>query len=117
MVVETADQEHVSRVFSALSDATRRDIVVHVLQHECSVSALARHYPMSFAAIQKHVAVLERAALVTKHRHGREQLVRANIVTVHRAAMALRELEALWRDRIDRMSDILNEPEEGKRVP
>jgi DNA-binding transcriptional ArsR family regulator len=114
MVVETADQEQVDRVFHALADATRRDIVVRVLQGECSVSTLARTYPMSFAAVQKHVAVLERAALVTKHRHGREQLVRANIVTVRRAAQLLDELEALWRNRIDRMTDLLAEPEPGE---
>ena len=112
MVVETLSQERVDRVFHALADATRRDIVVHVLKGECSVSALARNYPMSFAAVQKHVAVLERAALVTKHRHGREQLVRANIASVRHAARVLDDLEVLWRERVERMADILAEPDE-----
>ncbi len=114
MVVETFSEERVDLVFHALADATRRDIVVHVLKGECSVSALARNYPMSFAAVQKHVAVLERAALVTKRRHGREQLVRANIATVRRAAHVLDELEVLWRDRVERMADILVEPDQPK---
>lgn len=109
MVVDTWDQEQIDRVFQALADATRRDIVGHVIAGECSVSALARRYPMSFAAVQKHVAVLERADLVTKLRHGREQLVRANIDTVRRAAHLLDELEVLWRTRVDRMADILGE--------
>jgi DNA-binding transcriptional ArsR family regulator len=117
MVVELWENEQVDQVFQALADGTRRDIVERVLQSECSVSALARHYPMSFAAVQKHVAVLERAALVTKRRRGREQLVQANIVTVHRAAQVLDALEALWRDRIDRMADILTEPEQGAPAP
>jgi DNA-binding transcriptional ArsR family regulator len=117
MVVEKLDQERVDRVFHALADATRRDIVVRVLQGECSVSALARNYPMTFAAVQKHVAVLERADVVTKHRCGREQLVRANIVTVRRAAQLFEQFEALWRDRIDRMAAILAEPAAGDRAP
>lgn len=113
MVVELSDHELVDGVFRALADATRRDIVVHVLQGEWSVSALARNYPMSFAAVQKHVAVLERASLITKQRHGREQLVRANIDTVRRAAQLLDQFETLWRDRIDRMAEILTEPNQG----
>jgi DNA-binding transcriptional ArsR family regulator len=104
----------VDRVFHALADATRRDIVVRTLQTEHSVSALARLYPMSFAAVQKHVAVLEGAELITKRRHGREQLVSANIDTVRRASDLLDKLEVLWRGRIDRMGAILAEdPNEG----
>jgi DNA-binding transcriptional ArsR family regulator len=113
MVVDQWDQEQIDRAFHALADATRRDIVVRVLHGERSVSELARHYPMSFAAVQKHVAVLERAALVTKRRHGREQLVGANIVTVRRAGRLLGEIEALWRGRLDRAADILAEPDQG----
>ena len=94
-------------MFRALGDGTRRDIVRRTLQHEHSVSALARLYPMSFAAVQKHVAVLETAGLVTKRRHGREQLVRGNVDTVRDAARLLDQLEVLWRDRIDRIGDLL----------
>ena len=94
-------------MFHALADGTRRDIVVRTLQAEHSVSALARLYPMSFAAVQKHVAVLERAELVTKRRHGREQLVTGNIESVRRVSGLLDELEAVWRARIDRMGELL----------
>lgn len=98
-------------MFHALADATRRDIVRLVLVGERSVSDLARRYPMSFAAVHKHVAVLERAGMVTKHRRGREQLVRAEIDAVRRAARVLDELEAVWRHRIDRIGDLLAEPD------
>lgn len=98
-------------MFHALADATRRDIVMRVLHGESCVSALARHYPMSFAAVQKHVAVLERAEIVTKHRRGREQLVRANIDTVRCASRVLDHFEAVWRSRMDRFGDIIAEPE------
>ncbi|HVM15027.1 MAG TPA: metalloregulator ArsR/SmtB family transcription factor, partial [Egibacteraceae bacterium] len=81
--------DRADRVFHALADVTRRDIIVRTLEGEHSVSALARRYPMSFAAVQKHVAVLEEAGLVTKQRKGREQLVRGNVDTVRRASQLL----------------------------
>jgi len=95
------------RLFAALADHTRRDIVRRAISAEEGVLELASHYPMSFAAVQKHVAVLERAGLVTKQRRGREQLVRTDVGAVGRARQALDELEATWRGRVDRMSDLL----------
>jgi DNA-binding transcriptional ArsR family regulator len=114
MVVRSRDAKQADRVFHALADATRRDIVTRTMQGEHSVSALAQRYPMSFAAVQKHVAVLEGADLVTKRRQGREQLVSGNVDTVRKATRLLDQLEALWRDRIDRFGDLLAEhPSEG----
>ncbi len=101
------------RLFQALADATRRDILAIVLHDEQSVSDLARRYPMSFAAIQKHVVVLERAELVTKQRRGREQLVRGNVETIRRAHRLLDLLEVVWRERIDRFGDVLTHSQEG----
>lgn len=80
---------------------------------EFSVSELARKYPMSFAAVQKHVAVLEEAGLVSKRRKGREQLVRGNVDTLRRASELLDALEAVWRGRAHRMQEILDEPDGG----
>ena len=115
--VDELSQEEADRVFHALADATRRDIVVRVLQGEQSVSALAEHYPMSFAAVQKHVAVLQRAELVGKRRRGREQLVSGNVATIRRVGLLLDQLEVLWRARMDRFGDALAEdptdPEPG----
>ena len=96
-------------MFHALADATRRDIVQRTMQGEHSVSGMARLYPMSFAAVQKHVAVLEAADLVTKRRQGRETLVAGNVATIRRASGALDDLEALWRGRIERIDEILSE--------
>ena len=109
MVVGALDDEAVDDLFHALADATRRDIVRRSVQGELSVSRLAELYPMSFAAVQKHVAVLERAGLVTKERCGREQLVRTDPDAVRRARQALDHLAATWRERVDRMSDLLAE--------
>jgi DNA-binding transcriptional ArsR family regulator len=107
MVVDEAAEEAVDELFHALADPTRRDILRRCVRGEPSVSRLAQAYPMSFAAVQKHVAVLERAGLVSKERHGREQLVRTDAGAVSRARHALDELEAIWRGRVDRMSDLL----------
>ena len=116
MVVDLRADERADRVFHALADGTRRDIVVRTLDGEHSVSALARRYPMSFAAVQKHVAVLEKAGLVTKQRNGREQLVRGNVDTVRRVTQLLDRFEAVWRSRIDRIGEILaDDPNGGTR--
>ncbi len=96
-------------VFHALADATRRDILQTVLTRECSVSALAAHYPMSFAAVHKHVIALEKAGLVIRRRSGRESLVRGRVDRLRQAQTALDAFEQLWRDRITHMDKILTE--------
>jgi DNA-binding transcriptional ArsR family regulator len=114
MVVDHLTEEQIDRVFHALADATRRDIVLTTLDGEHNVSALARRYPMSFAAVQKHVAVLEAADLVTKHRRGREQMVRSNVDTIRQAARLLEQWEAIWRGRLGRIAEILtDDPDAG----
>ena len=107
MVVGGPTDEEVDGLFHALADATRRDILHRCIRAEPSVSRLADVYPMSFAAVQKHVAVLERAGLVTKVRRGREQLVRTDGDAVGRARRVLDELETAWRGRVDRMAGLL----------
>lgn len=107
------DERTADLLFQALADATRRDIVKRTMLEDHSVSTLARRYPMSFAAVQKHVAVLERAGLVTKRRRGREQLVRSNIDGIHTANHLLEQLESLWRERIERFGAILEYPIQG----
>jgi len=113
VVVRQLDQGEVDRLFAALADPTRRDIVTRVLTREASVSVLAERYAMSFAAVQKHVAVLERAGLVSKHPHGRERLVRGDVDTIRAAARLLDQYEEIWRGRIGRLEDLLATPAEG----
>lgn len=102
------------RLFHALADATRRDIVMRTMNTELSVSALARVYPMSFAAVQKHVVVLEGAGLVTKRRRGRERLVRGNRAAIAETRRHLDRFEKLWRDRIDRAEQLLKSEGGGR---
>jgi len=97
------------RVFGALADPTRRDILRRVLREEASVSALADGYAMSFAAVQKHVAVLEKAGLVSKETRGRERLVRGEVNALRSATRLLDQLEDIWRGRLDRIDALLDE--------
>ncbi len=103
------DEEADDLLFGALADATRRDIFRRAREGRLSVSALAREYPISLTAVQKHVAVLERAELVRRHRVGRETIVRAESAALRRAHAALDRLESDWRGRIDRIDQILDD--------
>jgi DNA-binding transcriptional ArsR family regulator len=109
MVVGQRSESDIDRLFQAFADATRRDIVRRVTVGEYSVSGLAALYAMSFAAVQKHVAVLERASLVTKERRGREQIVRGSHEGLQQARRLLDEYESIWLQRAGRIADILNE--------
>lgn len=105
---ELSDAE-VDRLFRALADATRRDIVRRTLSGEASVSELAAAYDMSWAAVQKHVAVLEGARLVTKETRGRERIVRGNPTQIQRAQALLDSYEQIWRARVERLDALLAE--------
>ncbi len=108
MVVQDAlSNDEVDRLFRALADSTRRDIVRRTLVAEATVSELADHYAMSWAAVQKHVAVLEGAGLVTKQARGRERIVRGNPAQIQRAQALLNSYEQLWRARVERLDALL----------
>ncbi len=104
------------RIFGALADATRRDIVRRAIDGGEGIAELAGHYPMSFAAVQKHIAILERAGLVSKRRAGRRKVVRTNLEALRVARRLLDRYEEIWRDRIHRMSELVTEtPKETDR--
>lgn len=109
-------EEELDRLFRALADRTRRDIVTRLMAGEpASVSALAERYEMSWAAVQKHVAVLEAAGLVTKHVQGRERLVRGNPERLAHARDLLQRIERLWVARFSQLDAILAEPRPRRR--
>jgi DNA-binding transcriptional ArsR family regulator len=102
------------RAFGALADATRRDIVRRAIDGGEGVAELAGHYPMSFAAVQKHVAILERAGLVSKVRIGRRKVVRTNVESLRRVRRLLDRYEELWRGRLDRMTALVADGKESQ---
>lgn len=117
MVVDRAEVEegHVDLVFRALADRTRRDVIRRAMNGNLSVSGLARSYPISTTAVQKHVAVLQEAGLVHLTRRGRQQLVQTEITAVAEAQALLAEFELLWRGRLDRIGDVLAQPVVGEK--
>ena len=110
---QALSEPEADRVFQALADHTRRDILARAIEREQSVSALARRYEMSLTAVQKHVAVLERAALVSKRRSGREQRVAPNPETLRKAGTLLAAFEQLWIQRATKIAEILAEEGPG----
>jgi DNA-binding transcriptional ArsR family regulator len=107
VVLRGEHEESLNRLFRALADGTRRDILARSLTETPSVSDLAARYEMSFAAVQKHVAVLERAGLIRKRASGREQLVSTNRARLQRAAELLDSFESIWRQRVAQLDDVL----------
>jgi DNA-binding transcriptional ArsR family regulator len=113
MVVDPMSDREVDRLFHALADATRRDIVRRVMLGDSSISELARSYAMSMTAVQKHVVVLQEAGLISKFRQGREQRVVGNVDAVQQAQSLLDSYEQIWRHRLDRIGALLAEPIPG----
>lgn len=113
MVVPQLTDSDLNRLFHALADTTRRDIVVRAGEGDLSVSALARSYPMSVTAVQKHVTVLESAGLVHKTRRGREQIVTTDPAALAAARAVLDRLEDMWRARLGRFGQALAALPEG----
>jgi len=107
------EERQADLIFRALADSTRRDVMRRAMSGALSISGLARLYPMSTTAVQKHVAVLEQAGLVRLTRRGRQLLVQTEIDTVARAQVLLAEFERLWRGRLDRIGEVLARPEGG----
>lgn len=107
VVLQEDSEESLNQLFRALADGTRRDILARSIAETPSVSDLAAHYEMSFAAVQKHVAVLERAGLVRKRANGREQLVSSDRARLRRAGELLDSFELLWRQRVAQLDDVL----------
>ncbi len=108
MVAHTLSDDEVDRIFRALADRTRRDIVRRTLTAQASISELAKDYDMSFAAVQKHVAVLEAADLVTRTPKGRERMIHGNPEAIQRAQRLLSHFETVWRERINRLDTLLS---------
>lgn len=112
MVVSVVNSLDMDQVFGALADATRRDIVRRAIDGQEGVAELANHYPMSFAAVQKHIAILERAHLITKERIGRRKVVRTNLEGLLVARSLLDRYQELWQGRIDRMAELVTDTKE-----
>lgn len=95
-------------IFQSLADPTRRDILKRVSKKEMSISDIAKPYALTFAAISKHLKVLEKANLVIKRRQGKEQIVKAAPDALKNASEYLKTYEKLWNNRFDRLEKYLS---------
>ncbi len=100
---------HYNNVFHALADETRRDILLQLNSGEKTISEIATKYSMSFAAIAKHLNVLEGALLIFKKKQGRLQIISANPQAVSDIAEYLKQYEAMWDKRFNNLENILKE--------
>lgn len=101
-------------IFGSLADATRRDILKQVSKKQLSVGEIAKHYKLTFAAISKHLQVLQKAKLIVKHRQGKKQMVKSSPTTLRNAADYLQHYEAIWNQRFDRLDKLLQEEKINK---
>lgn len=96
-------------VFHSLSDPIRRDILARVSQCELSVSELVANYEVSFAAISKHLKVLEEAKLINKRKEGRKYMVALKPETLKEAGAYLEEYRKMWQSRHDKLELLLKD--------
>ncbi len=96
-------------IFSSLADSTRRDILMRVSKSNLTISELAQPYNITFAGVAKHVAVLEKAGLISKRRRGNEQIVSVSPKAVSLATSYLGEYEKIWQERFNRLEKLLTE--------
>jgi DNA-binding transcriptional ArsR family regulator len=94
-------------VFHALSDSTRRAILRDVAGAEKTVGQIAEPYPVSLAAISKHLKVLEGARLIRRKKNGSFQMIRINAAPMKEAGQWLAYYEKFWNDQLDALQDLL----------
>ncbi len=100
---------YLDAIFGSLADPIRRDILRRLMKGQYSVSQLAQDYQISFAAVAKHLKVLEKAHLVSKQRRGKEQVVSLAPQALKDASHYLAQYEALWNARFDALDQVLKE--------
>jgi DNA-binding transcriptional ArsR family regulator len=101
-------------LFMALADSTRRSILEQVAKAEMSIGEIARQYKLTFAAVSKHIKVLERANLITKRRRGKEQVVIIVPSTLGVAREHIERYATMWNDRFNNLEALLKEEHHGQ---
>ena len=99
---------NLNSIFSSLADPTRRDILRRVAKKPLSISQIAKHYKLTFAAVSKHLKVLQKAGLVVKTKKGKEQMVELYPKALASADEHLRQYEDIWKGRLNKLEGLLN---------
>jgi DNA-binding transcriptional ArsR family regulator len=87
----------------AISDPTRRAIIKRLARGPARISDVAAPFPMSLTGVCKHVKVLERAGLVRRTRHGRENTLELSAEPLRDVARWISTYERFWNTRLDRL--------------
>lgn len=95
-------------IFGSLADPIRRDILRRVSRKEMTITDVAEPYDVTFAAVSKHLKVLEKAKLIIKRKQGREQVVALAPAAIKDAAQYLKAYEKLWNNRLDSLEKYLS---------
>ena len=94
-------------IFKSLANPPRRDILLRVYERQQTISELAENYQMSFAATAKHIEVLENDKLVSKRKHGKQQIVTINGWSFKQANAYLQNYAQLWDESFNKLDKIL----------
>ena len=94
-------ENHLSRIFAAVADPTRRAIVQRLARRPATISEIAKPFSVSFNAVSKHMMVLERAGLVEREVRGRERVCRLRPRALRRANAWLEQYRQFWEVRLD----------------
>lgn len=100
---------YLDSLFGSLADPIRRDILRRLINAHFTISQIASEYNISFAAVAKHLNVLEKAKLIVKKRRGKEQVVSIAPQALQDASYYLKQYEALWNARFDALDKVLKE--------
>ena len=100
-------EHNLNHVFHALADPTRRAILARLASGEATVGHLSEPFPLTFAAVSKHLGVLERAGLVTREARGRERVCRLSPGALEDARSWLEFHERSWTERLDALDALV----------
>ncbi len=89
--------------FRALADPTRRQMLTHLRDGEMTIGDMAEHFPMTRAAVKKHLVVLEQGNLISVHASGRERINRLEPLALKDVADWLDYFSNFWDDKLSRL--------------
>ena len=103
-------QEHqLDRVFQALADTTRRNILLQIREQDQTVNDIASQYEISLPAVSKHLKVLERAGLISRKKEGRKRLCHAEPNLLAEPLAWLEFYQSFWNDKLDNLKAFIEQ--------
>ncbi len=111
--MQPTSEADLDRVFQALSDSTRRSILRRIASSELSISEIADPYDLTFAAVSKHLKVLEQARLIARRKDGSFHMISLSPEALKSAGQWLRFYQIFWTTRLDSLKDLLENEDQS----